>query len=72
MHPRRFITMVLASGAVGLGCLFQVGCGDDSKTTGTQLQLTEQDRADIENMRSAMKGQRATQKQEQIDRRKRR
>ena len=64
MHPRRLVSTLVAFAGVGIVCLPQLGCGDDSKTTGTQLQLTEKDKAEIEGMRAAMKGQRAVQKQE--------
>jgi hypothetical protein len=64
LHPRRLVSTVIALSGVGLVCLPQLGCGDDSKTTGTQVQLTEKDKAEIDGMRAAMKGQRAEQKQE--------
>jgi hypothetical protein len=71
LHPRRIITIVIASGGLGLGCLSLLGgCSDESKTTGTQLQLTPKDKAEIEEMRGAMKGQRAELKQEQAEGRK--
>jgi hypothetical protein len=71
MHARRLITIVITSGGLGLSCLFIAGCGDDSKTTGTQLQLTAEDKAFIKGMRGTMKGQRAAQKQEQAEKRNR-
>jgi len=67
MHPRRLITIVIISGGLGLGCLLVPGCGDESKTTGTQLQLTPADKAEIEGMRGAMKGQKAELKQERAE-----
>jgi len=67
---RRLGTIVIASAGVGLGCLFQAGCGDESKTTGTQVQLTPKDKAEIEDMRAAMKAQRAAEKQERVEQRK--
>lgn len=69
MRSRRMIAFIVTAGGLGLGSLSLPGCGDDSKTTGTQLQLTAKDRAQIEGMRAAMKAQRASQKQERIDRR---
>jgi hypothetical protein len=58
---------------VGLGCLSLLsGCGDDSRTTGTQLQLTPKDKAEIEGMRGTMKEQRAELKQERAELRKKR
>ncbi|MHC5537894.1 hypothetical protein ACYOEI_06650 [Singulisphaera rosea] len=70
MHSRRKMAFLVTAGGILLGSLSLPGCGDDSKTTGTQLQLTAKDKAQIEGMRAAMKAQRATQKQERIDRRK--
>jgi len=68
MHWKRLITIVIATGGIGLGCLLQLGCGaDETKTTGTQLQLTPKDKADIEEMRGAMKGQREALKQEKAE-----
>jgi hypothetical protein len=64
LHQRRLATIVFTLAGVGLGSLPQLGCGDDSKTTGTQVQLSEKDKAEIEGMRAAMKGQRAARKQE--------
>jgi hypothetical protein len=63
MHARRFVTL-FASAGFGVGCLFVAGCADETKTTGTQVQLTEKDKADIEAMRGAMKGRRTAEKQE--------
>ena len=70
MHTRRLVTIVIVFGGVGLACLLQVGCGDESKTTGTQVQLTEKDKAEIDGMRAAMKAQRAAEKQEKAGQRK--
>jgi len=63
--------IAIASSGLGLGCLTLLGgCTDETKTTGTQVQLTPKDKADIEDMRAAMKGHRADAKQERIDDRK--
>jgi len=71
LHPRRIVTTVVASGGLALGCLCLLGgCSDETKTTGTQVQLTPKDKAEIEDMRAAMKGQRATVKQEQAEEKK--
>jgi hypothetical protein len=71
LHPRRIVITVIASGGLGLGCLSLLGgCADESKTTGTQLQLSEKDKALMEEMRGAMKGRKATAKQENIENRK--
>lgn len=69
----RIVSIVIASGGLGLGSLALLGgCADESKTTGTQLQLTPADQAAIDDMRAAMKGHRAAQKQERIEDRKER
>jgi hypothetical protein len=53
------------SGGLGLGCLGLCGgCSDESKTTGTQLQLTPEDR---EVLKGAMKGRRAAQQEERAE-----
>jgi hypothetical protein len=66
MHPRRLFATLIQTGGVGLLCLCLTGgCTDETKTTGTQVQLTEKDRAEIDAMRAAMKGRPATQKQEE-------
>jgi hypothetical protein len=70
MHPRRLIAIVIISSGLGLVGFFASGCGDESKTTGTQLQLTPKDKAEIEGMRNAMKGQRISEKQENAENRK--
>ena len=72
MPPRRILILFVAT--VGLGCLSLLGgCGDDSKTTGTQVQLSAKDKAEIEGMRGTMKEQRADLKQERAqDRKKKR
>jgi len=65
LKPARIANIVFASGGIGLICLSMLGgCGDESRTTGTQVQLTDKDRAEIEDMRAAMKGQRAAVKAE--------
>jgi hypothetical protein len=60
LHPRRIVIIVIAS--VGLGCLSLLGglylldaFKVESQTTGTQVQLTPTDKADIEAMRATMK-----------------
>ena len=68
MHSRRIAIILMSLGA--FGCFFLVaGCGDDSKTTGTQVQLSAEDKAFIKGLRGTMKGQRAAQKQEQAEKR---
>jgi len=63
MHARRFVAL-FASAGLGVGCLFVAGCADETKTTGTQLQLTKEDKAIINGMRDAMKGRRTEAKQD--------
>jgi hypothetical protein len=59
-----FITFIVPC-ALGLGCHFLfIGCGDDSKTTGTQLQMSPEVKAELEDMKSVMKEDRAARKQE--------
>jgi hypothetical protein len=61
MQSRRIAT-IFAS-ACGLGCLFVLtGCGDDSRTSGSQLQMSPAVKAEIEDMRSAQKEARAERK----------
>jgi hypothetical protein len=71
LHPRRIVITVITSGGLGLGCLFLLGgCGDDSKTTGTQLQISPEVKAELDDMRSAQKDVRAERKQEKAEARK--
>jgi len=63
MHARRFVAL-FASAGFGVGCLFAAGCADETKTTGTQLQLTEDDKAVINAMKDANKGRRTAAKQD--------
>jgi hypothetical protein len=65
LHARRIVISVIASGGLGLGCLSLLGgCGDDSKTTGTQLEMSPEVKAELDDMRSAQKEVRAERKQE--------
>jgi len=64
LQPRRIVLIVIASGGLGLGGLGLLGgCGDESKTTGTQLQISPERKAEIEDMRSIMKQERTRGKQ---------
>src|SRR5262249_49734341 len=66
MHPRRLFATLIPTGGAGLLCLCLTGgCTDETKTTGTQVKLTENDGADIDAMRAAMKGRPDAQKQEE-------
>ena len=74
MHPRRFviIVFVIASWSLGLGGLSLLGgCGDDSRTTGTQLQISPEVKAEMDDMASAQKDVRAERKQEKAKGRRR-
>ena len=65
MHARRIIRSVIASGLVGLGFVcIQGGCGDDSRTTGSQLRISPEVKAEMDDMRAAQKDVRAERKQE--------
>jgi len=65
LHPRRFIIILLATIVLGLGSLALLsGCGDDSKTTGTQVQISPERKAAIKDMREAQKEVRAERKAE--------
>ena len=51
------VILGIADAGIGLGCLYLFGdWPGESRTTGTQLRLTEKDKAEIEAMRRAMKG----------------
>ena len=63
MHPRRLFAMLLPPGGVGLLCLcLSGGCGDDSKTTGTQVQISPEMRAELDDMKAVQKEVRAERK----------
>jgi hypothetical protein len=65
LQPRQIFITFIVSCALGLGCLFLfIGCGDDSKTTGTQLQMSPEVKAELEDMKSVMKEERAARKLE--------
>jgi hypothetical protein len=65
LNPRRFVIIVIASGGFGLGCLFLFGgCGDDSKTTGTQVEISPAVKAELDDMKSAQQEVRAERKQQ--------
>jgi hypothetical protein len=54
MHLRR-IAIILMS-LCAFGCLFLLaGCSDDSRTTGTQVQMSPAVKAEINDMKSAQK-----------------
>jgi hypothetical protein len=65
LHPRRIVIIVIVHCGLGLGCLsLLAGCGDESKTTGTQLQISPEVKAEMDDMKSAQKAVREERKQE--------
>jgi hypothetical protein len=65
MHPRRFFATLAGFFGLGLVCLcLSGGCGDDSKTTGTQVQISPEVKADLDEMKAAQKEVRAERKRE--------
>ena len=63
MDTRRSLVTLAASFGLGLICLgLSGGCADDSKTTGTQLKISPEVKAEIDNMKSAQKELRAERK----------
>jgi hypothetical protein len=63
LHPRRIVISVLASGALGLGCLSLLGgCGDETRTTGTQLKMSDEAKAQIKDMRDMYKQEKGLRK----------
>jgi hypothetical protein len=65
MQPRRFLVTSVPSFGLGLVCLcLSGGCGDDSKTTGTQIQISPEVKAELNDMRAAQKEVRAERKRE--------
>jgi hypothetical protein len=65
------IVFNILSGALAVGCLSLIGgCSDESRTTGTQLRISPEVKAEIDDMKSAQKEQRAERKQERAAARK--
>ena len=70
MHSRRIVIILMALG--GLSPLLPLGgCGDDSKTSGTQVQMSPAAKADIDDMKAVMKERRAEKKAAAAAKRKR-
>jgi hypothetical protein len=70
LHPRRKFIIVIASCGLGVGCLSLLGgCADESKTTGTMLEMSPEVKAELDNMRSAQQEVRAERKRERTQRR---
>jgi len=56
MRTRRsFLSLAWCTGLGIVGLGVSGGCGDDSKTTGTQLQMSPEVKAEIDDMRSTQK-----------------
>lgn len=53
MHTRRIVISLISTG--GLGCLFLLTGCDDSKSSGTQVQMSPAVKAEINDMRSSQK-----------------
>jgi len=65
---KRIVTIVVTTGGIGLGSLGGlVGCGDNSKTTGTMVDRDEKEKAALDSMRASMKSGRAEQKQQDAE-----
>ena len=63
---RRYIVIgVFNSFALAVGCvLLSSGCGDESKTTGTQVQISPEVKAELDDMKSVQQEIRAERKAE--------
>jgi hypothetical protein len=71
LRPRRTLITLIASCPLGLGCLLLLGgCGGDSKTTGSQLQISPEVKAELDDMKSVQKEERAARKAERAGQRK--
>jgi hypothetical protein len=56
LHLRRIITTVFAFAGLGVCCLLLLsGCGDETRTTGTQVQMSDEAKAQIKDMRDMYK-----------------
>jgi hypothetical protein len=63
MYCKQFIKSVFALGGVGIaGLALSGGCGDDSKTTGSQLKMSPAVKAEIDDLKSTQKELRAERK----------
>ena len=73
MHSRRNVIISITICGLGLGCLSLLnGCGDESRTTGTQVQMSPEVKAELEDMKSVQKDERAARKAERATQKKRR
>ena len=65
LHRRCIFIPVIGSCGLALACLFLAsGCGDDSRTTGTQVRISPEVKAALDDMKSAQKDVRAERKAE--------
>jgi hypothetical protein len=64
LRSSRLVTVVASCGLCLVSLSLLGGCGDDSKTTGTQLQMSPEVKAELEDMRSVQKEERAARKKE--------
>jgi hypothetical protein len=71
LQPRRTVLKFLSSCCLGLGGVFLLGgCGDESKTTGTQLEMSPEVKAELDDMKTTQKEERAARKAERAAARK--
>ena len=55
MHKGSLIGTGIAAVGLAFGCLLLVGCGDDSRKDGTQLKVSEETKAQVNDMRGMYK-----------------
>jgi len=71
LQPRRIATIIIVSGGLGLGCLCMLGgCADETRTTGTQLQISPERKAMFGDMQKEMKKEKAELKSDRAARKK--
>jgi hypothetical protein len=68
VHPRRIVIIFIGTAVLALGSLSLMSGCDNSKTSGTQVQMGPEMKAAIKDMREAQKEVRAERKQEKKDR----
>ena len=67
MHSKRIGIISVAFLVVGLGCLSLLsGCGGDSKTSGSRLEMSPEVKAQMKDMGAAQKELREERKQQRI------
>jgi hypothetical protein len=71
VRPRRTVVIAIMSGGLAFSCLSLLGgCSDESRTTGTQLQISPAVKAELDDMKSAQKEVREERKAEKAARKK--